>query len=75
MGGIMTATDAIEFVLAGATAVQVGTANFINPAVIVEIVDGIASYLEKNNYQSIQELIGAMESLKYFLGIYVILGE
>ena len=61
MGGIMTATDAIEFVLAGATAVQVGTANFINPAVIVEIVDGIASYLEKNNYQSIQELIGAME--------------
>lgn len=61
MGGIMNATDAIEFILAGATAVQIGTANFINPAVTVEIVEGITKYLEENNYQSIQELIGALE--------------
>ena len=61
IGGIMNATDAIEFILAGATAVQIGTANFINPAVTVEIVEGITKYLEENNYQSVQELIGALD--------------
>lgn len=61
MGGIMNATDAIEFFLAGATAIQVGTANFINPAVSVEILDGIENYLDKNGYERIDQLIGALE--------------
>lgn len=61
MGGIMNATDAIEFILAGSSAIQIGTANFINPAVSLEIVDGINTYLDQNNYSSISELIGALE--------------
>ena len=61
LGGIMNATDAIEFFLAGASAIQVGTANFIDPAVSVKIVHGINEYLDKNNFKSIQEIIGALE--------------
>lgn len=61
MGGITNATDAIEFFLVGASAIQVGTANFINPAVTMEILDGITRYLETNGYNSIKELIGALE--------------
>lgn len=61
MGGITNATDAIEFFLVGASAIQVGTANFINPAVTMEILDGITRYLETNGYNSIKELIGAIE--------------
>ncbi|MDO9154041.1 MAG: dihydroorotate dehydrogenase [Paludibacter sp.] len=62
MGGIMNATDAIEFLLAGATAIQVGTANFIDPTVTVKIIDGIGEYLNKNNFNSIYDLIGALET-------------
>ncbi len=62
IGGIMNATDAIEFMLAGATAIQVGTANFIDPRVSVQIVDGINDYLEKNNFTSVHQLIGALET-------------
>ena len=57
MGGIMNATDAVEFLLAGASAVQVGTANFINPAVTLEIVEGIESYLQTHGFNSVQDLV------------------
>lgn len=60
LGGIMNATDAIEFILAGASAIEIGTANFIDPQISVKIVDGIAEYLEKNNISSIQDLIGGL---------------
>lgn len=60
LGGIMNATDAIEFILAGASAIEIGTANFIDPQISVKIVDGIAEYLEKNNISSIQDLIGGI---------------
>ncbi len=58
MGGIASAEDAVEFIMAGATAVSVGTANFNNPQVTVEIVDGIREYLEKNGVGSVKELVG-----------------
>jgi dihydroorotate dehydrogenase (NAD+) catalytic subunit len=61
MGGIMNASDAIEFILAGSSAIQVGTANFINPAVTIEIINGINEYLDKNNFKSVSQLIGALE--------------
>ncbi|RKD90074.1 dihydroorotate dehydrogenase [Mangrovibacterium diazotrophicum] len=61
MGGIMNATDAIEFMLAGATAVQVGTAIFIDPTIPVQIVDGINEYLERHQFSSVKEIIGAMQ--------------
>jgi len=61
LGGIMNAKDAIEFMLAGATAIQVGTANFINPTVASEIVDGIADYLIRHKFNSVTEIIGALE--------------
>lgn len=61
MGGIMNATDAIEFFLAGATAIQVGTANFIDPTVTIKILDGIEQYLLENNFSSINEIIGALD--------------
>ena len=62
LGGIMNATDAVEFMLAGATAVQVGTANFIDPRVSVQIVDGIADYLERHKISAVSELIGALQA-------------
>jgi len=61
LGGIMNATDAIEFMLAGATAIQVGTANFINPSVAEEIVDGINEYCDRQGVKHVSELIGAMK--------------
>ncbi|WP_372772328.1 dihydroorotate dehydrogenase [Mangrovibacterium sp.] len=61
MGGIMNATDAIEFMLAGATAVQVGTAIFIDPSIPVQIVDGIHDYLERHRLSSVNEIIGALQ--------------
>lgn len=60
MGGIMDATDAIEFILAGASAIQVGTANFIDPQVSVKIIEGIDEYLEQHDIDSIAELVGAL---------------
>jgi dihydroorotate dehydrogenase (NAD+) catalytic subunit len=59
MGGIMSARDAIEFILAGATAVQVGTANFVNPRAAVEVADGLASWLGEHGVSTIGELVGA----------------
>ena len=61
MGGIMTAEDAIEMILAGASAVSVGTANFRNPQVTMEIVQGIREYMEEYNVENINELVGAVE--------------
>ncbi|MGM9684921.1 MAG: dihydroorotate dehydrogenase [Bacteroidaceae bacterium] len=60
LGGIMTAEDAIEFLMAGASAVEVGTANFIDPAVSVKIAQGISNWLDAHNYKSVQEIIGAV---------------
>lgn len=60
MGGIMTAEDALEFILAGAAAVSVGTANFHNPYATVQIVEGIEDYLKKHQIEDINELIGAV---------------
>ena len=60
MGGIMTADDAIEFLLAGATAVAVGTANFHNPRATQEIVEGIEAYMDRYGVEDIRELIGAV---------------
>lgn len=61
LGGIMNAADAIEFLLAGASAIQIGTANFIDPAVTVKVVQGIDEYLEKHGCKSVNEIIGALE--------------
>ena len=61
LGGIMTATDAIEFLLAGATAIEVGTANFIDPSVTMKVVEGIEAYLERHGFQSVSDIIGALE--------------
>lgn len=61
MGGIMNATDAIEFILAGSSAIQVGTANFIDPAISVKILDGIDEYLERHGISSVSDLVGALE--------------
>ena len=60
MGGIATAEDAIEFLLAGASAVAVGAMNFVNPCATVEIVEGIESYMEQYGVEDIQELIGGV---------------
>lgn len=60
MGGIMTAEDAIEMILAGATAVSVGTANFTNPRATAEIIAGIRSYMEENQIRDIRKLVGAV---------------
>ena len=62
MGGIMTAADAIEFFLAGASAVAVGTANFIDPAATVKIIEGIDAYLEERGLSHISELIGKLKT-------------
>lgn len=61
MGGIATAEDALEMILAGATAVSVGTANFNNPMATIEIAEGIRNYMERNGVKDIDELIGAVK--------------
>ncbi len=61
IGGIASAEDALEFILAGATAVQVGTANFVNPRASEEIVEGMAAYVHAQHLGSIRELIGALQ--------------
>lgn len=60
LGGIMTTEDAIEFLMAGASAVQVGTANFIDPQASVKIAEGISAWLDQHKYKSVQEIIGAV---------------
>ena len=61
LGGIMNATDAIEFILAGASAVQIGTANFIDPAITIKVVEGIRDYMTRHKFTSIKELVGGLQ--------------
>ena len=62
MGGIMNAADTIEFILAGASAIQVGTANFIDPMASLKIIDGINEYLVRHKISSVKELIGGLQT-------------
>lgn len=61
LGGIMNARDAVEFLLAGASAIQIGTANFIDPTITVKVVEGINDYLERHHIDSVTDIIGALE--------------
>ena len=61
MGGIATAEDAIEFLLAGASAVAVGAMNFVNPYATIEIIEGIEAYMKQYGIKDLSELIGAVE--------------
>ena len=61
MGGIMTAHDALEFTLAGATAVAVGTGNFVNPRAALEVLEGIEAYMRRHNVQSFRDLVGSLQ--------------
>ena len=61
MGGIVTGTDAVEFMLAGATAVAVGTANFMNPTATHEVIEGIRAYCEDQGVTDVNELIGGLQ--------------
>lgn len=61
LGGIMNWKDAVEFLLAGASAIQIGTANFIDPAITVKVEEGINDYLNRHGYSSIKEIIGALD--------------
>ena len=60
MGGIMTGEDAVEFFIAGASAVAVGTANFVNPRASLDVTDGIRGYLEEHEVESVKELVGSL---------------
>jgi len=60
LGGIMNAADAIEFLLAGASAIQIGTANFIDPTVTIKVMDGINDYLDRHKFKSVTDIIGAL---------------
>ncbi|MDH6353949.1 dihydroorotate dehydrogenase (NAD+) catalytic subunit [Dysgonomonas sp. PH5-45] len=61
MGGISSWQDAVEFILAGATAIQIGTYNFVDPTISVKVVDGIADYLERHNISDIKNLVGKLQ--------------
>jgi dihydroorotate dehydrogenase (NAD+) catalytic subunit len=62
IGGIMTAADALEFFIAGATAVQIGTANFTNPRATLNIIDGIEKFLAQNKIDRVADIIGTLET-------------
>ena len=61
LGGIMNATDAIEFIMAGATAIEIGTANFIDPAVTVKVVNGINEWLDNHGVKDVNEIVGCLK--------------
>ena len=61
LGGIMSASDAIEFLMCGATAIEIGTANFIDPTVTIKVRDGISEWLDQHGCKSVQEIIGAID--------------
>ena len=61
LGGISSATDAVEFLLAGASAVEIGTANFVDPAISAKVAQGIDQYLERHGFCSVKEIIGLCE--------------
>ena len=60
LGGIMNATDAIEFMMAGATAVEIGTANFIDPAVTMKVIDGMNEWLDAHGVADVHDIIGCI---------------
>ena len=62
LGGITTATDAIEFIMAGATAVEIGTANFLDPAVTIKVRDGINAWLDAHGCRSVNEIVGVLDA-------------
>jgi dihydroorotate dehydrogenase (NAD+) catalytic subunit len=62
MGGIQYARDALEFLLAGATGLAVGTALFVDPRCLTEILDGVSDYLRRHGCSSVREIIGALEA-------------
>jgi dihydroorotate dehydrogenase (NAD+) catalytic subunit len=62
IGGIMTAEDALEFFIAGATAIQVGTANFVNPRTTIEIIDGIEAFLADQGIAGVMDIVGTLET-------------
>ena len=62
LGGISSWRDAVEFMLAGATAVQIGTSNFVDPTVSLKVIDGIAAYCERHGFHYASELVGALET-------------
>lgn len=62
LGGISSWKDAVEFILAGSTAIQIGTYNFVDPAITVKVIDGINEYLDRHGFKSVTELIGALEA-------------
>jgi dihydroorotate dehydrogenase (NAD+) catalytic subunit len=62
IGGIMTPEDALEFIIVGTRAVQVGTANLVNPTACIEIIDGIEAYLTRNGFKNINELVGSLRT-------------
>ena len=61
LGGISSATDAVEFLLAGATAVEIGTANFVDPAITVKVAKGIGEYLDRHGFKSVHEIVGLVD--------------
>ena len=61
LGGISSATDAIEFLLAGASAIEIGTANFIDPTITVKVAQGIVEYCERHGFKNVSDLTGALE--------------
>ena len=62
LGGIMNAHDAIEFLLAGASAIEIGTANFVDPAITVKVANGISEWLDNHGCKSVKEIIGQLEA-------------
>ena len=58
LGGISSANDALEFLMAGATAIEIGTANFIDPTITIKVIDGIQEYLDRHNIKNINDIIG-----------------
>jgi len=65
VGGIMTPEDALEFLIAGAVAVQIGTANFINPRATIDVIEGIEAFLIKRNIPQITDIIGTLQANSY----------
>ena len=62
IGGIMSARDALEFIIAGATAIEVGTANFVNPSATLDILEGLVRYLKDNGIARITDLVGTLRT-------------
>jgi dihydroorotate dehydrogenase (NAD+) catalytic subunit len=62
IGGIMTARDALEFFIAGASAIEIGTANFVNPRATMDVLEGIEAYMKQNNIDRLSDIVGTLET-------------